>query len=1218
MHKTVFTLGCSIGNPGWQQSAKDNGIDLIALDTSAVESKEKAAEIREQLRITSDAKKSVLLFADHGMQEGLGEFLSSLPEKLIQIPLGSDALLISRGNAPSDWISILNTYLTYGGDENIRGLVEFLRYHVFEDTAGGLPRQPVIIPFDGIYQEDSDRVFESAEAFLAQEKEKYPVYVGMLSHRSFWLNHTLQPEYALISALHKKNVGVIPVFSAGEASELMKSYDFSGIKEHFFSINGKLMIQGLVNFQIHLIKGQGGMSIAETSSALFESLGIPVFHPVSSYSVGKKQWEQSNHPLASELQSDYLNPEMAGMTEPVLLALRDEKQKSYIPIQENAELLAGRIQKWLNLRMKPNREKKIAIMLNNAVCSGVEATLGKSFGLDGFQSTVLLMKRLEKEGYDVRNIPRDGEALRSLLLEKKAFADFRWTSTQDILNSGGCIYRMPTTPEYEGYLKELPEQMQKAMLDTWGTPPGEGMVAGKDLVITGLRFGNVTVLVQPKRGCYGPKCTGEVCRILHDPLCPPAHQYLATYRYLERVWQADAVIHMGTDGSLEYLPGKASGLGTESWTYGVLGTLPNLYPYHLGVPSEAAIAKRRASAVLLGYYPASFRGLEEQELTLLEKLDAYVQADDLQNGQENFLKQEIENALSPALRKLMESAPSFRDGVTLARSTLLHAAEGRKISDLHIFGENPTEKEAISYLCEVLRGEERLKKESQEEEADYHRRLMETVKAALKGGSDPYHLQEIYEKLQKTQEELDQLLLLLSGGYLSPSESGMPDENGRKILPTGRNFYGMNGDKIPTPTAFQRGRILAEQLLNAYLEDEGAYPKKIAMNMISLDISRTNGEQMCQFLYLLGVTPVWDHKGRVQKLMALPLSQLGRPRMDVTLRISGVMRDTWPDAVKLMDEAVMLVSGLPETEEENYVLANIHAMEQECGKMADRDKTIRIFGDPPGAFGAGIDLALKASAWENDKDLARYFIESSAFAYGKELDGRKSVREFVENAKTVDLTCDVTSSRRMDTLSCGFGVQVHGGFKLVAETIGKKKVRQYQSISELGEQAQTTSLSQRIEEDTAQTLLNVCWQEHVQAQGYTGAAEIMQRVQTAFDAQCTSQVLRDETLDQLAETYLSDGEMRQWLLENNPYAAEEIGRRLLELQSRGKWQPNEEVLDRLRENYLSIEGFMEGGVTGDGELQGGSVEIVRDDQVEAWHSRMKDVDSYLSEMEKKS
>ena len=385
--------------------------------------------------------------------------------------------------------------------------------------------------------------------------------------------------------------------------------------------------------------------------------------------------------------------------------------------------------------------------------------------------------------------------------------------------------------------------------------------------------------------------------------------------------------------------------------------------------------------------------------------------------------------------------------------------------------------------------------------------------------------------------------------------------------------------------------------------------------MISLDIARTHGEQLSQFLYLLGVRPIWDQKGRVLRLEAISIEELGRPRIDVTLRISGVMRDTWPDAVTLMDEAVLLVSSLNETEEENFILANIHKMELECGELGERARTIRIFGDPPGAFGAGIDLALKASAWENEKDLARYFIQSSAFAYGKELDGRKSIKEFVQNTKNIDLSCDVSSSRRMDTLACGFGLQVHGAFKIVAETIGGKKIRQYQSMSERNTVI-TTTLEKQIEKDIQQTLLNASWQDSTMEDSYTGASEMMHRIQNVFDVKCTSDCVQDQILDQLVETYINDEKMRKWLLENNSYAAEEIARRFLELEARGKWRPDNELLKKLQDNYLSIEGCMEGVSGGNGEIQGGSVEIIRDNQVEIWKKNLEEIDNYLENYEK--
>ena len=1198
----LFELNAA--GPFWASAAEDQGLPLVSL---SIRTPADQAESRKKLAECSE--KSVLLFSDHGMQEGLDALLKSLPDTVIFVPVGSDALLLNRGNAGNEAVTAVNRYLTYGGQENIRSLMAFLRRHLFGDDTAPLPPAPKALPLDGIYTRD--QVFLSLDDFLSAEPTHYPVYIGMLSHRVGWLQHNLATEYAIIDALHREGIGVIPVFSSGEKSQVLKSLDFEGIVENFFRKDGKLLIQGLINFQMHLIKGRDGKSISETSVDLFQKLQIPVFHPISSFSVTRDQWEAGTNPLSQEMNIQYLNPEMSGMIEPILVALQSPDRKRSEPLEENITLFAKRVKKWVSLRNTPNSQKKIALMLHNAVCDGVEATLGKAFGLDAFESTVQLMKRLQSEGYTIENIPENGEALRQLILKRKAFSDFRWTGVEDIVNSGGCLYRMPVHPEYAAYFAELPKSMQDAMLASWGPAPGEGMVMGDDLIVTGLNFGNLTVLVQPKRGCYGAKCTGEVCRILHDPTCPPTHQYVAVYRYLERDWQASAIIHMGTDGSLEYLPGKASGLGVRDWPLQVLGSLPNLYPYHLGVPSEGTVAKRRAGAVMVGYYPASSRGLSPEDQQLLDRLDSVQEALHLDNGQADSLCQSLEKELNPTLKKLLHSAPTFPEGLSLVRSALLQCAEGRKLSDLHVLGKNPGHDEAVSYLCEVLRGEEALPKQENEEEARYDRRLRDMVEKILSTGSNELGVKALYEKIMETESEQDHLIAMLNGRFQPPCESGMPDENGRAILPAGRNFYMMKGDSVPTPTAWDRGKILADQLLEAYRADEGGCPHKVAMNMISLDISRTHGEQLSQFLWLLGIRPVWDHTGRVRDLEPIPLAELGRPRIDVTLRISGVMRDTWPGAVALMDRAVMLAADLPESETDNFIRANIRKMEESCGKLSQRAGTIRIFGDPPGAFGAGIDLALKASAWETDQDLARYFIQSSAYAYGENLDGKKAVREFVENARSVDLTTDVTPSRRMDTLSCGFNIQVQGGFKLMAQTLGHKKIRQYQADTEKGQPIRTTTLEQKVQEDLNQTLLNPVWQDHMKTQHYQGAAEIMRLVQTAFDAQCTGEVIRDETLDRLAQDYLGDSDMRDWLLSENPYAAEEIGRRLLEMQSRGKWTPSQEVLDMLRENYLTLEGFLEGGITGDSEIQAGSVEIVRDDQVAIWQNQLRDIDDYL-------
>lgn len=1227
-----LSFGCVGVSSVWKKVFEGTGLDYAVYEWEEVNTTEKRRVLTERLEESCGCGRTLVIYSTHGMDQEFEAYFAAMAGELLLLPVGSGALMLNHCNVEAEHVAKFNRYIIYGGDKNLKNAVTYLRKYILGDTQEE-PEELEEMPFDGIYNPENEKaVYRSLEEYLEHTSERYDTYVGILSHRHSWMNDGLQAEKRIAKALQNRGIGVIAVFSSGEKSELIQSYEFEEIIEHYYSMEGKSVISALINFQLHLIKAEHGLSIAENSVRLFSNLDVPVFHPISSYMLTTEEWKEKDHPLAEEMQASYLNPEMAGMTEPVLVALRDAQTREVYPLEQNIDYFVQRVKKWCGLKQKENQEKKIVIMLHNSVCVGVEATIGKAYGMDAFESVVKTLKRLQREGYRVNNIPENGKALKNLIMEKKAFSDFRWTSVEDICSSGGCLYQMDL-PEYQTYFSEFARQMQNSLLESWGEAPGEGMVLGSKLIITGIDFGNILVMVQPKRGCYGAKCTGEVCRILHDPLCPPTHQYIATYRYISRVFRADAVIHFGTDGSLEYLPGKSSGLDRESWTYAVLDQLPNIYPYHPGVTSEAMIAKRRTNAVLVSYYPASSFGIDKKNMELLGKINDYMQALELFNGQENVLKEEIRNLLEERKEfdTLMDTADSFEEGLQMVRSAVLKCAEGAKLLTSHVFGEIPDEEECLNYICEVLFADEVFPRSEGETDGEYRIRIRgmieekiteirsllvnadtrDGVKTLEKLDVIAKTIFELYGGILQTEQELENLVHLLSGGYIPSGEGGMPDENGRKVLPTGRNFYMMNMDKIPTETAYDRGVLLAEQLLEAYQKEEGGYPKKIAMNMISIDIARTHGEQLSQFMYLMGVRPLWDKLGRVTGLEVIPVSELGRPRMDVTLRISGVMRDTWPEAVNLMDDVVLLVSQLEESNEENYIRANIHEMEQECGELGARAKTIRIFGDPPGTFGAGIDLALKASSWEDDKDLARYFIQASSFAYGNGLNGRKSVREFIENAKKVDLTCDTSSSRRMDTLSCGFGLQVQGGFKLVAETIGGKKIRQYQSSNEPHAKIQTKTLRESVQSDIDDTLLNVIWREKMKEKEYDGASEMMHRVQSVFDAKCTSECVEDETLDQLTEEYINNEEMRNWLIENNRFAAEEIARRLLELCSRGKWKPNEQVLERLRSSYLMIEGDMEDGVTGNGEIQGGSIEIIKEDQVEIWKKNLAEIDEYL-------
>jgi cobaltochelatase CobN len=550
----------------------------------------------------------------------------------------------------------------------------------------------------------------------------------------------------------------------------------------------------------------------------------------------------------------------------------------------------------------------------------------------------------------------------------------------------------------------------------------------------------------------------------------------------------------------------------------------------------------------------------------------------------------------------MKRALDFNQGLIEISDALNRTGQGQQIGSNHVFGEVPDLEERERYIEEVL------------DAAGLSRESTEAAAMAEK----------VTPGLCRTGEEMDMLIRALAGGYIPAGESGMPDANGLGILPTGRNLMGEQSGRAPSRIAWERGMDMARQLLDSYLADEGRLPEKIAMNMISLDISRGRGEQLSQYLYLLGIRPRWDPQGKVSGLEVIDPAELGRPRIDVTVRISGVLRDTYPEVVELMDQAALIAAGLDEPDEDNYIAKHARSYIREGMDTAEngggepyRNAAIRVFGDAPGTYGAGLDLALMASAWKDEKDLAKYFVQNSAFAYGKNLEGRKSIREFILNLRETDLSCDVTQSRRLTPLSCDFSIQVQGGFHLVAKHYGGKNIRQYQATSEQKKPVKTESLSKAIHTALRDTLLSEFWKDRVMERGYQGATEILLLLQNVFSAQCVGDCFDNPTLDTLAEFYINDDVMRNWLMEHNRFAAEEMARRLLELNSRGKWNGETPVLEKLKNNYLSIEGNLEGGIESSGTIQGGTVEIINDEHIPRWREQLVEIEAVLSSLQEK-
>lgn len=468
------------------------------------------------------------------------------------------------------------------------------------------------------------------------------------------------------------------------------------------------------------------------------------------------------------------------------------------------------------------------------------------------------------------------------------------------------------------------------------------------------------------------------------------------------------------------------------------------------------------------------------------------------------------------------------------------------------------------------------------------------------------HYKSVYQCLSKLHIELDNIVRALNVEYIQPVKAGVPEEQGLDMMPTGRNFFIFDSKKIPTQTAYKKGQALAEHILAVHKETEGHYPEKIALNMISTDISQASGEMLSQILYLIGVEPVWNTYEQVIGLKVIPLERLGRPRIDITLRISGVLRDTYPDVIEWIDQGIQMVHDLDEAFEDNFLLKHTKEMNSN-----DRYAQLRIFGDKPGAYGAGVDLAIKASAWKSKDDLATVFVQHSAYAYGKDVHGENRPYEFIENIKKIDASYDVSNAGRYDMLGSSFGTSVNGGYYLLAKHFGKN-IKQYAGHKE-EKAVEITSLDEAVTKKLSRTFFRDGWKEHLMTLDYEGTMMLLKHIQNVVDWKIVKDNIDDHVLDDIVMMYISDEQIKAWMLENNPYALEEMARRMLELKQRALYQPDDDVLKKLTMTYLEFEGELENSMGAyDSELQGSSIDIIISDDIVLWKKELDGIKKIMS------
>jgi len=1272
-------------------------------------------------------KESKLLFFYRTSEDFWDEIekqVRQLSDKKI-ISLGYDQSYWSLSNVDPEILKTCYEFIVYGGEENFKNLISYIASSVLNLTTDyELPKK---LPWEGIYHPRANKHFDTIDSYLRWYRPKDAPTIGLIFSRHFWVTKNLFIEDALIKTIEDKGFNVIPVFTQSIKDKALGNKGaLDVIKEYFFYKDGRSRIDSLIKLLVFFVGLNKGEDVSDPSSAttgveIFKELNCPVFQPIVSYYKSIDEWEKDPHGLGQDVGWSIAMPEFEGVIEPIIIGgtkkktgneagLKEEKgdknkdrqkiqskaalssdDETREPIIERCQHLIERVSKWINLKKKPVSQRRVVFVLHNNPCASLEATIGSGAHLDTLESIVRILSQMKQQGYRVE-VPTSGKELIDEILSRKAISEFRWTTVEEIIKKGGAIYLL-SKEEYLKWWNKFPKELRDRIQDTWGDPPGKevngvpaAMVYKDKIVITGIKLKNALVCIQPKRGCAGPRCDGKVCKILHDPDVPPPHQYIATYKFFEHIFKADCIIHVGTHGNLEFLPGKSVGLSNKCLPDICINTIPHLYIYNADNPPEGVIAKRRSYATLVDHMQTVmvnsdiYDGLEELD----EHLEQYQQNKHINKSKTHALKHlildsikelNLEKELNISLEDKEHSLSDDEfDHIIKKTHEVLTLIKTTQIPDgMHIFGEIPKAQDKINFIYAILKtgfndisikkavaeilGVNIKKLNSNPEridsilglrntklldiidkialniiEAVINKRLtlankdqiLEIFNAHIDLPTDivPKGLSQLTYLIEKIRDldrrineskEIDSLLSGFDGSFIPSGPSGLITRGRDDVLPTGRNFYTLDPQKVPTKAAYKVGVSLAQALIDKYRkENNGRYPENIALFWMASDIMWTDGECMAQIMSLIGVRPIWLSNGRVKGFEVIPLSELKRPRIDVTIRLSGIIRDNFLNCVELIDDAIKKVSMLEEDKELNFVKKHtLDRIKELSSQEEDKEDiwkraTMRIFSSKPGTYMAGVNLAVYASSWKTQKDLSDIFVYWNGYGYGNGYFGEKAHQELTQSLKTVDLTFNKVVTDEYDLFGCCCYFGTHGGLTTAAREISGKEVPAYYGDTRELENIDVRSLSDEIRRVSRTKLLNPKWIKGMKRHGYKGASEISKRVGRVFGWQATTNAVDDWIFDEIAKTFVLDKENRKFFEEQNPYALEEISRRLLEAHSRGMWKPNKDILNKLQEHYLEVEGWLEEKI-GDShsEFQGGSVDIFTPEEVAAWKEMME-------------
>ncbi len=1073
-------------------------------------------------------------------------------------------------------------YLVEGGPENAGAFLAYARAMLDGGETPG-PARPLLRA--GIYWPGA--VAPGMDAVRTRWAAGAPV-VPLVFYRALLEGAGLEPVDRLIEALLARGLNPLPVYVAS-----LKDPVSAATLEQLFTAAPPSVILNATSFAVG---SPHGYEAPANPFAHASANDAPVFQVVLSAS-SEAAWDEGLTGLsARDIAMNVALPEVDGRVLTRAISFKGEAffdEATQCPIaayrarQDRVDFVADLAANWARLRTTPVRERKVALVLANY--PNKDGRLANGVGLDTPAATVHALGLLAGAGYDVADVPADSDALMQAFLAGPT----NWL-TDRAERTGGVALGMA---EYHAFFDALPDSVREAVCARWGAPEADPFVEPEEgFKLSVLAFGNVVVGLQPARG-YNIDPTDTY----HSPDLVPPHNYFAFYAWLRRAFGAQAVVHMGKHGNLEWLPGKALALSRDCMPEAVLGPLPHVYPFIVNDPGEGTQAKRRAQAVIVDHLtPPLTRAESYGAMRDLEALvDEYYEAAGVDPRRIDHLRREI-LSLSSVTGLDEDVGMSGEDEETdLAKldAYLCELKEAQIRDGLHVFGQSPQgrlERDLIQALVRVPRGQ------GDAGDASLIRALAEDFglgfdpldcdMAAKWDGPRPEALSgagawrshgDTVERLEMFAARLIDgevapagamsgavmeaikrsvrptlracgpnegggLLTALDGRFVAPAPSGAPTRGRLDTLPTGRNFYSVDTRAVPTPTAWTLGWKSASLLIDKHLQLHGDWPRTMLVTAWGTANMRTGGDDIAQALALMGVRPTWDSANRrVTGFEIIPATALGRPRVDVTLRISGFFRDAFPGLIGLVDSAARAVMALDEPEADNPAAARARAGEGEA----------RVYGAKPGAYGAGLQALIDERIWNDKADLADAYLEWGGYAYGAGQEGKRDRAGFEARLGQTEAIVQNQDNREHDLLDSDDYYQFEGGAAAAVATLQGQERPIYHNDHSRPERPVIRTLDEEIGRVVRSRVVNPKWIDGVKRHGYKGAFEMAATVDYLFAFAATTGAVKNHHFDMVHAAFLEDDDTRAFIEEHNAPALAEIAERLREAIERGLWVP---------------------------------------------------------------